>query len=256
MILRRVIAHFRRQEWTAIFLDFVIVVIGVFVGLQAQEWSKNFSDRQREAQIIAGLIADLEVDRAQYAQSLVVADTRIRAAADSLAGAGLPPLEFEPGAPGAGTVDYAFDLSRLGVTPAERRDRLWTEIVLGFHPTPSTMTYDAFAGAGDVEIIRDAELARGIQRYYNLVSSVGEQNEKILALRKDALNAGAVYGLAPFASKPAGDFFRLVAANPPLAATIRIMATFVIYHRGEVAAAAVRAAELQANLSKYLESIK
>jgi len=53
MILRRVIAHFRRQEWTAIFLDFVIVVIGVFVGLQAQEWSKNFSDRQREAQIMA-----------------------------------------------------------------------------------------------------------------------------------------------------------------------------------------------------------
>jgi hypothetical protein len=28
MILRRVIKHFRNQEWTAIFLDFLIVVIG------------------------------------------------------------------------------------------------------------------------------------------------------------------------------------------------------------------------------------
>ena len=33
MILRRVIAHFRKQEWTAIALDFIIVVLGVFVGM-------------------------------------------------------------------------------------------------------------------------------------------------------------------------------------------------------------------------------
>ena len=35
MILRRVIEHVKQQEWTAVFLDFLIVVIGVFVGLQA-----------------------------------------------------------------------------------------------------------------------------------------------------------------------------------------------------------------------------
>ena len=37
MILRRVIGHFRRQEWTAIAIDFVIVVVGVFVGIQVRE---------------------------------------------------------------------------------------------------------------------------------------------------------------------------------------------------------------------------
>jgi hypothetical protein len=40
MILRRVIKHFREQEWTAIFLDFLIVVVGVFVGLQVQNWNE------------------------------------------------------------------------------------------------------------------------------------------------------------------------------------------------------------------------
>jgi len=35
MILRRIIAHFRKQEWTAIGIDFVIVVVGVLVGLQS-----------------------------------------------------------------------------------------------------------------------------------------------------------------------------------------------------------------------------
>ena len=39
MILRRVIAHFRKQEWTAIAIDFVIVVVGVFMGIQAQTWN-------------------------------------------------------------------------------------------------------------------------------------------------------------------------------------------------------------------------
>ncbi|PHS21097.1 MAG: hypothetical protein COA84_16140 [Robiginitomaculum sp.] len=41
MILRRVIKHFHNQEWTAIFLDFLIVVVGVFVGLQVQNWNDS-----------------------------------------------------------------------------------------------------------------------------------------------------------------------------------------------------------------------
>jgi hypothetical protein len=40
MILRRIIAHFRKQEWTAIALDFLIVVVGVFVGLQVNNWNQ------------------------------------------------------------------------------------------------------------------------------------------------------------------------------------------------------------------------
>ncbi|MGD9800672.1 MAG: hypothetical protein AB7V02_08745 [Parvularculaceae bacterium] len=43
MILRRVIAHFRKQEWTAIAIDFVIVVMGVGVALAAGEWMKTRS---------------------------------------------------------------------------------------------------------------------------------------------------------------------------------------------------------------------
>jgi hypothetical protein len=46
MILRRVIKHFRNQEWTAIFLDFLIVVVGVFVGLQVSNWNAAQATRQ------------------------------------------------------------------------------------------------------------------------------------------------------------------------------------------------------------------
>lgn len=44
MILRRVIEHFRKQEWTAVFLDFVIVVLGVFIGLQVNNWNEARKD--------------------------------------------------------------------------------------------------------------------------------------------------------------------------------------------------------------------
>ena len=57
MLLRRVIEHVREQNWTAISIDFVIVVIGVFVGLQVQEWSQGRADRQSERQIVQDLLA-------------------------------------------------------------------------------------------------------------------------------------------------------------------------------------------------------
>ena len=60
MILRRVIAHFRKQEWTAIALDFVIVVFGVFVGLQVNNWNEARIERAKEAFAIAALRSDFQ----------------------------------------------------------------------------------------------------------------------------------------------------------------------------------------------------
>ena len=39
MILRRVSANFRRQDWTAIGIELVIIVIGVFLGMQVSNWN-------------------------------------------------------------------------------------------------------------------------------------------------------------------------------------------------------------------------
>ena len=73
MILRRVTLHFRNQEWTAIALDFLIVVVGVFVGLQVSNWSEERADSRREMMYLAALqedfgsvIAELEGDIARY----------------------------------------------------------------------------------------------------------------------------------------------------------------------------------------------
>jgi hypothetical protein len=47
MLLRRVIVHVREQNWTAVGIDLVIVVVGVFIGLQVQQWA----DAQRQGRL-------------------------------------------------------------------------------------------------------------------------------------------------------------------------------------------------------------
>lgn len=71
MILRRIIAHFRKQEWTAIGIDFVIVVVGVFVGLQVQSWNESRQDRLRERMYVERLTRDFQAieDRTEFANA-------------------------------------------------------------------------------------------------------------------------------------------------------------------------------------------
>ncbi|MEQ1812414.1 MAG: hypothetical protein ABL889_20970, partial [Terricaulis sp.] len=60
MILRRIIAHFRKQEWTAIGIDFLIVVVGVFLGLQVNNWNEAAADRRAESAYLSQLQGDLQ----------------------------------------------------------------------------------------------------------------------------------------------------------------------------------------------------
>jgi hypothetical protein len=66
MILRRVIAHFRKQEWTAIGIDFVIVVIGVFVGIQVSNWNAALATDRQSRSVTARLLADLRDEAWSY----------------------------------------------------------------------------------------------------------------------------------------------------------------------------------------------
>ncbi len=60
MILRRVIAHFRKQEWTAVALDFVIVVVGVFIGIQVANWNDGRAEYRKETKALVELKKELE----------------------------------------------------------------------------------------------------------------------------------------------------------------------------------------------------
>ena len=64
MLLRNITKHVKDQNWFAVALDFVIVVIGVFIGLQVANWSEARSDRQLGQEYTQRLIVDIERDLA------------------------------------------------------------------------------------------------------------------------------------------------------------------------------------------------
>jgi hypothetical protein len=64
VILRRVIDHVRRQEWTAIIIDLVIVVVGVFIGIQVANWNAARADERLGREYVERLTADLKQDLA------------------------------------------------------------------------------------------------------------------------------------------------------------------------------------------------
>jgi hypothetical protein len=55
MLLRRVIEHVREQNWTAVGIDFAIVVIGVFVGIQVANWNEERLQQRQEHGFLAQL---------------------------------------------------------------------------------------------------------------------------------------------------------------------------------------------------------
>ena len=84
MILRRLKANVEKENWFAVFLDFCIVVIGVFIGIQVANWNEARSEQARGESIKARLAAefvDIEPQIARHVRNV----TQYRDLADILA---------------------------------------------------------------------------------------------------------------------------------------------------------------------------
>lgn len=147
MILRRIIAHFRKQEWTAIALDFVIVVVGVFVGLQAQAWNESRQDRVQERMYIERLARDFTAieDRTELANEkwLSVINVSRRLLAD---------------------IDAFNATGRLARSEqeilADLNDLHGTRI-----PAPRAATFVEMLSTGEIRVLRDEELRDALLAY-------------------------------------------------------------------------------------------
>ena len=47
-MLKRIREALKRQDWTAVFIELMIVVLGVMIAFQVSEWSAKNVERQRE----------------------------------------------------------------------------------------------------------------------------------------------------------------------------------------------------------------
>ena len=146
MILRRVAEHLSKQHWAAVFLDFVIVVVGVFVGIQAANWNESRKGRVEEHRYYVQLLGDLRADQRALQNSLQRAAIFDTAAENTLKAirSGIP----QTSTPGR----FAVDVHYAG----------WLYI-----PRPSRGTYDELISTGNLGLLQDGAAKAAIADYYS-----------------------------------------------------------------------------------------
>ncbi len=77
MLLRRAIEHVQTQNWTAIGIDFVIVVVGVFMGIQLGNWNDARGERAAEISYLKRYHEDLSATLDMYAVRLRLIDQQL-----------------------------------------------------------------------------------------------------------------------------------------------------------------------------------
>ncbi|MCM2313369.1 MAG: hypothetical protein NDI84_18420, partial [Steroidobacteraceae bacterium] len=70
MILRSLAHSIRKQDWLAVAIEFLIVVAGIFVGLQVTDWNERRQLRARELNYLERMAEDLARMGAEFDQIL------------------------------------------------------------------------------------------------------------------------------------------------------------------------------------------
>jgi hypothetical protein len=150
MILRRFTDAFRRQDWFTVTIETLMVVLGVFLGLQVNNWNEARSEGERSREYLSRIRAELVSDMTQLERHR-----------------GL----WQKGAnEGYVAISYAETGARGGATD-------W-EILRGFlHAGQSFQlafadtTYSELRSAGELRLIPDADLRSALADYYVLVAA-------------------------------------------------------------------------------------
>ena len=94
MILRRLTKHVKDQNWFAVALDFLIVILGVFIGLQVNTWNAERQVRAGEQRYLERLREDVAVSIEQNEWRVAFMDRQDRystLALDRLSNCVIPP---------------------------------------------------------------------------------------------------------------------------------------------------------------------
>lgn len=145
MLQRRIADHVRKQEWTAIAIDFVIVIVGVFVGIQAANWNQARTDQSRGRSYLERIHNDLEADLANF-------DDRIRFW-EAVSRYGRTGLKYADTGHMPKVTQWNLLLAYF---QASQVAEFWTR----------STTFDELKSAGELNLIANLELRNALSSYY------------------------------------------------------------------------------------------
>jgi len=159
MILSRVIEHVKKQHWTAIFIDFAIVVVGVFIGMQVTNWNEARAERALEAGYLGSLKEDIDYST-QKLRNMIQSMEEQQVARETL---------------------YAYVTDPNSTMEAAARDRL---IFIGMFILPqvdiSEVTFETLKSSGRLSLLRNPALVTELQSLSsNVASALRDQADEV-----------------------------------------------------------------------------
>jgi len=157
MILRRLAAAIRRQDWFMVVIETGIVVLGVFLGLQAQQWAGERSRKEIEADYVPRLhdeVVGLQATRAP----IVEYRRRWSAGLDTLGAA-------------------VFGAEERDLTIEECSSLVFASVVT--NPTDDLATLIELQASGGLSLFRDARVLGALRNFLLSRARVRDSREGI-----------------------------------------------------------------------------
>jgi len=242
MILRRITQHVQDQNWTAIGIDFVIVVVGVFIGLQVSNWNAARTDQARIATLLQDTTRDLRADIAELEGVLETTVWRLSAVDMVLDHAGRKPSRQFPTPDGS---QYEI----VPIVPFARDSAHSPNVAITWLSTfdGNRHAYESLVSTGDFRLLEDRALAAQIQDYYTQADELRDFEVTLRDFRDQTMVVEANLGVGASDAISTDDLVALVIANPGLGGALNNQWTLDEDHRqgvrhlSEAAAALIEA---------------
>ena len=155
MILSRISRALREQNWLAVAIEFLIVILGVVIGLQISIWAQARADAERETLMLTRLHGEAETNVRYFTQQVEARrdnDARRDVLIQSLLAG-----DFETVDPRA-MVGGVFSASNV------------------VDPTPSRVVYDEIVSAGLTSRIGDETMRIALAEYWSEIDRLRADN--------------------------------------------------------------------------------
>jgi len=156
MIPRRLYEHVTTHDWFAVAIDFVIVVVGVYIGIEVSNWNAERHERSAARAYIERIREDIAYSAQSLQQTVEYYQAVKTQALKALEGFEKPVDELNEH-----FLVEAYDASRIISRPVERS------------------TFDEILSAGAMNTIRNLEVRTRLAIYYKTVESAEQSMEGI-----------------------------------------------------------------------------
>lgn len=157
MVIEKLASAIRRQDWFQVIIEVLIVVLGIFIGLQVDAWNTERKERLEGAEYLDRLYQDLEYDVSHFTrmkQEALNKQTQLEILADVIES-------------GNHIREYTHTLSDGTVKAIDFYRSLENSVQFGWSvPSVRTTTFHDLQNSGKISMIENSDLRYAISYYY------------------------------------------------------------------------------------------